>query len=283
MLTFEAARPVADHLRSRAEVERAPLAGFAALLIVSALTYAVPHEVDLRWTGGLCFALATLPFLLKRVLPKGNLMAYRMALVAFPVNALLLAFIAFMELWRADPFPILDFPTLGRAFPWIGLVLPGLYAVLQFPHWLRRLGLYPELVRGLAEPPSAVALGEVAGLAAQAVSSAPSMEAAWAEFRTVPATPRNWKLFLRLDLERHGCWRVAFAPDYALVLFEDGSRVEAVPKGGLRLVADDPKPGSKAGLCLLRWNAHLYEGRITPDDFLKIKAWNQVRAAGDEG
>jgi hypothetical protein len=27
-------------------------------------------------------------------------------------------------------------------------------------------------------------------------------------------------------------------------------------------------------MCLLRWNAHLNEGRITQGDFQKILAWN---------
>ncbi len=66
------------------------------------------------------------------------------------------------------------------------------------------------------------------------------------------------------------------------MVFHDGSRMEAVPKGGLKLVTDDPKPGSKTVLCLIRWNSHLFEGRITQDNFLKVKAWNQVRPANAE-
>lgn len=278
MLTFEDARAAADHLRARAEVEQAPVAGFLALLGVGAVVWAVPHTTNLIWTGGLVVALSFLPFLLGRVLPKRSLMAYRLALAAYPVNALLLGFITFMELWRADPFPLADFPSVGRLFPYVGLVVPGVYVVLQFPHWIRRLSLYPELVRTLAQTPPVADLGEVSGLIAQSVSAGPSMEAAWAEFRSVPATPQNWRLYLRLDTQVHGVWRVAFAPAYALVVFEDGRNVEAVPKGGLKLVADEAKHGSKAALCLMRWNAHLMEGRITPDNFLKIKTWNKNQA-----
>jgi hypothetical protein len=254
------------------------LAGFLALMIVGAVVWLVPHTTNAYWVGGLLAAMFLLPVLLKRMLPRRNLMAFRLALAAYPVNVLLLTFITFMELWRADPFPVADFPALGRLFPWVGFVVPGVYAVLQFPHWVHRLSLYPELVRTLAQIPPVADLGEVSGLIAEAVSAEPSLEATWAEFRSLPATPSNWRLFLRLDTQEHGVWRVAFAPAYALVLFGDGRLVEAVPKGGLKLVADDPKPGNKAALCLLRWNAHLMEGRITPDNFLKMKAWNKIQA-----
>lgn len=278
MLTFEDARTAADYVRARTEVEQAPVAGFLALLCVGAVVWLAPHTTNLYWCGGLVAALSILPFVLKRLLPKRNLMAFRLALAAYPVNALLLTFITFMELWRADPFPVEDFPALGLLFPWVGFLVPGVYAVLQFPHWFRRLALYPALVRTLAQAPPIADLGEVSGLIAEAVSAEPSMEASWAEFKSVPATPSNWKLFLRLDTQEHGVWRVAFAPAYALVLFGNGKLVEAVPKGGLKLVSDDPKPGSKAALCLIRWNAHLMEGRITPENFLKIKAWNKNQA-----
>jgi len=99
----------------------------------------------------------------------------------------------------------------------------------------------------------------------------------------VPASARNLKLFLKLDTARHGVWRVAFSDEYALVVFQDGTGCEAVAPGGIQLAVDSaPRAGERDRLILVRWNEHFHEGRILPDDLLKIQAWNS-RSAGFEG
>jgi hypothetical protein len=39
-------------------------------------------------------------------------------------------------------------------------------------------------------------------------------------------------------------------------------------------VGEEPGPGAKPFLCLIRWNGHLKEGRIAKADFEKIRQWN---------
>lgn len=268
MLSYVGAREVADYLRAKAEVERAPLAGFLVLLLAAALAALAP-PARLAWSLGLLAALLVGPPLVKRLLPKRNMSAFRLSLVAYPLNALLLAFVVYLQVAGWDFLPSEDFPLLARILPWSGLIVGGAYGVLQFPHWLRRVTLYGHLARALQHPPPEHHLKEVELFLQE------TLEGEGASFRSVPTTPKNWSLFLKLDTQVHGLWRVAFAPAFALVVFEDGSGLETVPKGGLKVVADDPKPGEAVALCLIRWNQHLMEGRITPEDCARIQAWNK--------
>jgi hypothetical protein len=183
-----------------------------------------------------------------------------------------------MEASRIPPVRIEELPQLRWLFPAMAMAVPVVYAIIQFTDWIRRIQLYPELRKSIGTVPLPQALGEVSAMIAQAISTEPPAEAPWAEFRTVAARPGNWRAFLKLDTEEHGAWRVAFADSWAVVVFKDGRRCEVVPKGGIRVVADDDtRPGSRHQMCLLRWNAHLNEGRITQGDFLKMKSWNMPR------
>lgn len=267
MLSFEGARAVADHLRAKSEVERAPLAGFLILLLGAALAALVAPPANLGWTVGLLGLLLLGPGLLNRVLPGRNLLAYRLSLVVYPLNALLLALIVYLQIAGWEFVPSEDFPNLAKLLPWSGLIAGGAYGILQFPHWMRRVSLYSGLVAA-REPLAPDRVAEVELLLDE------MKHGEGATFRSVPTTPRNWSLFLKLDTRIHGLWHVAFAPNYALVMFHDGSGLEAVPKKGLKLVAEDLKPGEENALCLIRWNQHLFEGRISPGDFTRITEWN---------
>lgn len=267
MLSFEGARAVADHLRAKTEVERAPLGGFLTLLLVTVLATLVAPPANLGWSLGLLMLLLAGPSLLNRFLPRRNLMGYRLSLVAYPLNALLLALIVYLQIAGWEFVPSDEFPFLAKLLPWSGLIAAGAYGILQFPHWMRRVSLYAEFVKAMT-PMAPERVAEVELLLEE------MQRGEGALFRSVPSTPKNWSMFLKLDIRTHGFWRVAFAPNYALVVFEDGSGLEAVPKGGLKLVAEDPKPGESTALCLVRWNAHLFEGRIGPDDFARITEWN---------
>lgn len=283
MLTFEEAARAADHLRAHHEIRRHPPAGLLALLILLAVSRWVPHEPDLPWIGAMAAGLCTLPWILRKLMIGGNLLTYRISLASYVLNGLLLGTLAFIELqalpWRPPEFlPEGLHVDLERLWPWVAVVLPVLYWILQGPAWKRRIQGYKDLVRAAKDRPDPVALGEVSARVAQALSSEPNREASWAEFRTVPATPRDWQRYFRLDTEEHGTWRTAFHDAFAVVVFQDGSRMEAVPRKGLKMVSEDPKPGTRWTLCLVRWNRHLHEGRITEDNLLKIHAWNSGSA-----
>jgi hypothetical protein len=215
-------------------------------------------------------------------MPKGNLFTYRIAILAYPIEGLLLGFIAFMEIWKVMPLDVPALPTLNTVFPWLSVLFPVFYYVQQFPDWQRRIqrqGLHAEQ---LAKPAPAEFVMQIEELLAPVLDRSPTYEDAWAEFTTVPATPKNWKLYLQLDAESHGVWRVAFNGPWALVAFVDGTRVEVVKRRDLKIVADDPQPGRRKALCLLRWNKNLFEGRITHDNFLKIHAWNASKGDAPE-
>ncbi len=280
MVSLDDASRAADHLRARAEVERESLGTMLALMAASVLVARMPEQGGLHWHGGLAALMILGPPLLSRLLPKGNLLTYRVGLAAYPYNTLMLAFIAWMEAERIPVIHVEELPQLRWLFPVLALALPVTYAILRFPDWIRRVQLLPQIRKALASVPPVAALGEVSALIAQATSSEPTEDAPWAEVRTVPARPANWRAFLRLDVEEHGAWRVAFGEAWAIVVFKDGRRCEAVPRGGLRIVVDDEAhPGSRHLLCVVRWNAHLHEGRITQGDFLKVSTWNAARGA----
>ncbi len=267
-------RIAADHLRALADVSRSRPATLVALLLCAGASALGEDQTGWPWFAGMAAALLLLPWLLHRLLPKGNLVTYRLDLATFPLRALLVWCIAFLESSKLPPIEIEELPRMTWLYPALSVVAALAYLVLRFPAWRRRLQGYRRVVRDLREPGDAEVLAQVRDLAERAVARTASTSAPWAEFRTVPAAPRNWKLFLRLDLERHGDWRVAFSRDYALVVARDGSCLEAVPKGGLRIATEDPGPGGKPFLCLVRWNAHLHEGRIREGSLRLIQSWN---------
>jgi hypothetical protein len=158
--------------------------------------------------------------------------------------------------------------------PWLSVLFPLFYYVYHFPNWRRRIERQGIHAEQLAKPAPEALVAEIEDLLAPALGRSPTYEDDWAEFTTVPATLKNWKLYLQLDAEYHGVWRVSFNGPLALVSFVGGTRVEVVKRGELKIVADDPQPGRRKALCLLRWNRNLFEGRITHDNFLKIHAWN---------
>jgi hypothetical protein len=274
MHSHESARVAADHLRALAEVQRSRPSLLIALVLVSAVCAAGEDQSGWLWYAGLVVALLVVPSGLQFALPKGNLLTYRLSLVSYPINAFLLGFIVFLEAGKLPPIDLEDLPRLGWLYPAMAMVVPLVYLVHQFPAWMKRLKGYRWVLQALREPGDPEVLEEVRGLADRAIAKEATVNSPWAEFRTVPAAPGNWKLFLRLDLERHGLWRVVFAQDYALVVAKDGAGLEAVAKGGLRIAADDPIPGGKPFLCLVRWNAHLHEGRIRDGSLQRIQAWN---------
>ena len=275
MHSHETARAAADHLRAQAEVQHSQPTLLITLLLASAASALGEDQEGWVWVAGLVVAVLILPFLLHRALPRGNLLSYRLGVAAYPINAFLLGFIVFLEASKLPPIDLEDLPRMGWLYPAIAMIVPLVYLVQQFPTWRRRRKGYPAMLQALREPGDPAVLDEVRGLAEQAVAKEASGEAPWAEFRTVSAAPVNWKLFLRLDVERHGLWRVVFSEAYALVVAKDGSGLEAVPKGGLRIAADDPVPGGKPFLCLVRWNAHLHEGRIREGSLQRIHDWSQ--------
>jgi hypothetical protein len=279
MLTFDDARKAADYLRVRTEVERASLIGFVTLIPFTILSMAFPHEIGLRWFFSFFGGLVLIPLILRVLLPKGNRIVFFISLATYVLNGLLLAHLLYRELWKADPFELAEeFPQWLWLCPLITVLVPAVYYVLRFTTWKRRLLAWPEMRKILSDPPDPVHLGVVEGMVKKVTSLNMPKEAQWAEFRSVPATPKNWKLFMKLDVERHGVWRVAFEWDFALVAFRDGSQCEAVPMGGLKMAIEDPEPGARQTLCLVRWNQHLKEGRVQPDHYARIREWNAGRA-----
>lgn len=274
MNSHESARIAADHLRARTEVSRSQPALLVTLLLACTACALGEDQSGWAWIAGLVGGILLLPLLLKAILPAGNLFTYRLDLVAYFLNAFLLGFIAYLELGKLPPIDLEDLPPMGWLYPALAMVVPLVYLVQQFPRWRRRLKEYPAVLRNLREAGDPETVEEVRHLTELALAKEASAASPWAEFRTLPAAPGNWKQFLRLDVERHGLWRVVFAQDYALVVAKDGSALEAVPKGGLRIAADDPIPGGKPFLCLVRWNAHLREGRIREGSLQRIQAWN---------
>jgi hypothetical protein len=274
MHTHEAVRNAADHLRARAEVSRSQPTLLVTLILASAASAFGEDQSGWVWVSGLVLGLLLLPYLLGKALPEGNLLTYRMGLLVVPVQAFLLGFIVYLEAGKLPPIDLEDLPQLGWLVPALAMVVPLAYLVQQFPEWRRRIKSYQSTFQALESPGDDALLDEVRDLARRAVAKEASAAAPWAEFRTVPAAPGNWKQFLRLDVDRHGLWRVVFAQDYALVVAKNGSGLEAVFKGGLRIAADDPIAGGTPFLCLVRWNAHLHEGRIREGSLQRIQAWN---------
>lgn len=283
MLNLERARMVADYLRAEAEVRRASLGTLAALLVVA--VFAARMEDASSWLSHACLIAGLLigPWLLRAIPLKGNLAVFRFELIAFPLNALLLGFIAVMEADRLPRIQLEGIPAMRWFFPALSLLAPSGYLLLGFADGLRRLKLTGWIRDTLAVPPVDAYQEEPRALIAAALAAPPAMNDPWAQFRTVPASTRNLKLFFKLDTARHGLWRAAFSDDYALVVFHDGTGCEAVPPGGIHLAVDDaPRAGERERMILVRWNAHFHEGRILRDDQLKIQAWNS-RSAGFEG
>lgn len=277
MASFDDVRKAAEHLRLRHETRRAPLAGLIVLLFAAAASWAYRRPDARWWTPGLVLALALGPWLLDKVLPPRHAGFLRLSLAAYPLNILLLAFIAYREFWRVDIPMLEEVPQLDRAMDWIAPLVPFVYAYLQLPGWLARIRLLPALKAMATLPPDPLAVKEVEDLAGKAVRDQPSGFGNAARFRTVPATPSNWQLFLKPDLRRHGLWKVGFMPTYAVVCFEDGGRLEAVKRGSLRMAAEDVKEGGADATCLVRWNENLCEGRVDPDSLKRIQGWNQVQ------
>ncbi len=282
MLTFEEAVPATDYLRSRTEVQQMHLGGLLTLLIGAACSYAFPRKASVPWFLFLLLLLVLGPLVLPRLMPKGNLITYRIALLAYPIEGLLLGFITYMELWKVMPLDLPMLPTINAVFPWFSVLPPLFYYVNQFPGFKRGIQRQNLHAEQLAKPAAEDHVRQLEELLNPALGRSPSYEDPWAEFITVPAGLKNWKLYLQLDAEIHGDWRVAFNGPWALVAFRDGMRVEAVQRGQLKIVADDPQPGKRKALCLLRWNANFFEGRITHDNFLKILAWNSQKGDAPE-
>jgi hypothetical protein len=274
MASFDDVKKAAEHLRLRHETAQAPLAGFIVLLAASGASYAYRRAETAWWIPVLAGLLILGPWCLNRILPARNTTALRLSILAYPLNILLLAFVAYREVWRVD-FPDLEeLPQLSNALDWSAPLIPFVYAYLQFPGWLRRIRLLPQLKAMATLPPDPLVLREVQELGDLALQGEATAEGAPAQFRTISATPRNWRLFLKPDLFKHGVWKVGFTATYALVLFEDGGREEAVRKGGLKMVAADPKEGAASVSCLVRWNDHLHEGVVDVESFQRIQGWN---------
>lgn len=274
MASFDDVKKAAEHLRLRHETAKAPVAGLLVLLGAAGASYATRRADAGWWTPGLIGLLVLGPWLLDKALPARNTAALRLSILAYPLNILLLAFIAYRVFWRVEIPYLEDVPQLSNALDWTAPLIPFVYAYLQLPGWLRRIRLMPQIRAMATLPPEPLVVREVQELADQALGDEPSSEGAPARFRTISATPRNWRLFLKPDVFRHGPWRVGFSSAYALVLFEDGGRLEAVKRGGLKMVAADPKEGASTVACLVRWNDHLHEGLVGVDGFQRIQGWN---------
>jgi hypothetical protein len=277
MASFDDYRNAAEQLRIRREMADAPIAGLIVLALAAGASWAYRRPEAGWWTPALLAALVLGPWALRRALPGLGMAGLRLSILAYPLNILLLAFIAYREFWRLNlPF-LEDAPHLSHALEWLAPMIPLVYAYLQLPAWLERIRLLPK-ARALAlRPAEPLALRAVQDLLEATLRGEPSGNWEPAAFRTIPATPSNWRLFLKPDLFRHGAWKVGFADGYALVVFEDGGRVEAVKPGGLRMVAADPEAGAAEVPCLARWNEHLHEGRVDPGSFLRIQGWNAQR------
>lgn len=285
MLSHQDASKATVHLRAKAEVAHANLGTLLGLILAAALAALSAPSGAWQAHVAIVAALVVLPWGLRLFWPKGlaDLMVYRLSLVAFPINVLLLGFTTYLVSGYLPRVQSELFPAARFLFPALALALPLGYLLAQLPEWKMRLKTYPAVRDSFIWPPAPEAVEELEELLAPALAAAPGKHDAWAEFRTVRATPRNLKLFLKLDFEEHGHWRVAFSEDYALVVFHDGRRCEAVKRGGFSLAADrDSAPGVREKLCLIRWNEHFHEGRIALDDLLKVQSWTtRFQGLGD--
>jgi hypothetical protein len=283
MTNFERARMVADYFRAEAEVRRATLGTLIALLVAAIFAARLWNSSSWISHAWLLAGLLIGPWLLRALSPKGNLPIFRLELIAFPLNALLMGFIVFMEASRLPSIEMESLPAMRWFFPALSLLVPLGYLLLGFADWWRRLKLTGWIRDTLAVPPVDAYQEGPRGQIEEALAAAPATGDAWAQYRTVPASARNLKLFFKLDTARHGFWRVAFGDDFALVVFHDGTGCEAVAPGGISLAVDDaPRPGERERMILVRWNGHFHEGRILRDDLLKIQTWNS-RSGGFEG
>lgn len=265
-LTFDEARAGADHLRALAEVRAAKPVGLVLLGPLALIAWLGPEEAILLW--GLGLALGIGPFLVPRVLPAGTLLTYRLTLVCPVLNALLLALVVFLATARIPAPSLEDLPVLPLLLSSLTFVAPAFYLLGSFPWWIRRWRTRVEVSQALAAPPPAEVLARLK----------PWVEApSGLTFRTVPPAPRNLRRFLRPDFTRHGFWHILLASGWALVVAADGSRAEAVPRGALKLVTDELEDASDPVLCLVRWNAHLHEGRIAPGDAQVLLDWITAR------
>lgn len=282
MTSLERARLVADYLRAEAEVRRASLGTLIALIILAIVATRLGPGASWASHAGLLVGLVILPWLLRALSPKGNQTIFHLELFAFPLSALLLGFIAFLEASRLPRLDLPGIPPTRWLLPALSQLVPAAYVFLGLADWVRRIKLNKWIKDTLAIPPVDAYQEEPRRLLRDALRAVPATADAWAQFRTVPASARNLKLFFKLDTARHGPWRVAFSDDYALVVFHDGTGHEAVAPGGIHLAVDDaPRPGERERMILVRWNDHFHEGRITRDDLLKIQSWKS-RSAGFE-
>ena len=275
MLSLDRARMVADYFRAEAEVRRASLATQACFIAAAWMAARMGPGLALGQRAAMLAILCIAPFLLRSVPLRGNLTILRLELVAFPLNALLLGFIAFLEASRLPRLEMEGVPALRWLFPGLSLFIPLAYLLAAGAGWWRQVKALRSIGDTLAVAPVQAYREEPETLLREALSGEPERGDGWAQFRTVPASARNLKLFFTLDTARHGAWRVAFSDEYALIAFHDGTGCEAVAPGGIQLAVDDaPRAGERERLILVRWNAHFHEGRVLPDDLLKIQAWN---------
>jgi len=275
-LSFQDAEKAVAHARAKRDAEHAPLAGFIALALAALLSFAAPALATWRWSLAIAMILILVPAPLGRVMPRRGLRSYRFSLLSYPLNGLLLAVVAYREIGRIAPLLPEEWGLLQAVIPWTAPLFAALYYLLQYHGWRDRLFRLTDMKRCLQDVPSDAARSEIEHAFSKPMAAAPEGTLPpWAEFRTVPATLKNWRLFLKLDPEVHGPWYALFESEYAIVVTRDGRRAEAVKRGGLRIVAEDPSPGARTIQCLLRWNQHLYEGRIAPEHFYRIQAWNK--------
>lgn len=272
-IPFEQARQVADHLRARAEAHASRPVGLVLLALLTLLSRAFPQQTGPGWYT-LCLALLAVgPFLLPRLLPRGNRFTYRLGLVGPGLNTALLALLVYLE-WAKLPAPLLeDLGTLHWVLLAVAWMIPLFYLLGSLPNWLRRWRDHAFISLELARKDLPQTLPVLGPLVEGMLGREPGPEDAWATFRTVPPNPKDLNRFLRPDFTRHGAWRVLLHPAWALVVAMDGTRAEAVDRGSLRFVSDDLEGPEGAVLCLLRWNQHLHEGRILPGDARKLLDW----------
>jgi hypothetical protein len=273
MLTCTEASSCASHLNARTTVEEAPLSGFLVLSLAWVWSCLRPAGI-----AGFLVLVALLlagPWLVARALPRRNWTAFLASHGAYVLNGLLLAGLAYREVAGLDFAFLEELPQLAALLTWSAVLLSGLYYVLQFQEWKGRLLGTPALRELLAHPPPAPQV-EALSLLLDAVQR-PSPGMPWAEFRTLRPSPMTGRRFLKLDTVAHGTWRVALLAGYALLVSRKEGRVEVVEQGGLRIAAEDPRPGAREVLCLVRWNRNLREGRTTPAHFASIREWNGAR------
>ena len=85
MLTLEEAVPATDYLRSQTEVQHTHLGGLLTLAVGAACSYAFPRKASIPWFLFLLLLLVLGPLVLPRLMPKGNLLTYRIAILAYPI------------------------------------------------------------------------------------------------------------------------------------------------------------------------------------------------------